>query len=87
MYLKEEIAAKRLLPGSEKIIAAIFFQVGELERGKAAAASGYQERQGRKVLQRLLESGLLTADTPKGAVRVGFPSVLLERYFPKLFLG
>ena len=86
LYLGEEIAAKRLLPGSERTIAAIF-QVGELERGKAAAASGYQERQGRKVLQRLLESGLLTADTPKGAVRVGFPSVLLERYFPKLFLG
>jgi Fic family protein len=86
VYLGEEIAAKRLLPGSDKIIAAIF-QVGELERGKAAAASGYQERQGRKVLQRLLESGLLIADTPKGAVRVGFPSALLERYFPKLFLG
>ena len=86
VYLGEEIAAKRLLPGSDKIIAAIF-QLGELERGKAAAASGYQERQGRKVLQRLLESGLLIADTPKGAVRVGFPSALLERYFPKLFLG
>jgi Fic family protein len=86
VYLGEEIAAKRLLPGSDKIIAAIF-QVGELERGKAGAASGYQERQGRKVLQRLLESGLLIADTPKGAVRVGFPSALLERYFPKLFLG
>jgi Fic family protein len=86
VYIGEEIAAKRLLPGSDKIVAAIF-QMGELERGKAAAASGYQERQGRKVLQRLLESGLLIADTPKGAVRVGFPSALLERYFPKLFLG
>jgi hypothetical protein len=39
------------------------------------------------VLKRLLESGLLLSDTPKGAVRVGFPSTLLERYFPKLFLG
>jgi Fic family protein len=86
VYLGEEIAAKRLLPGSERIIAEVF-RVGELERGKAAAASGYQERQGRKVLKRLLECGLLVSDTPKGAVRVGFPSTLLERYFPRLFLG
>jgi hypothetical protein len=86
VYVQEEIAANRLLPGSEKIIEKVL-RMGELDRGQAAAASGYQERQGRKVLKRLLESGLLLSDTPKGAVRVGFPSTLLERYFPKLFLG
>ena len=68
------------------MVAAVF-RSGELNRGQAAAASGYQERQGRKVLQRLLEAGLLVSDTPKGAVRVGFPSTLLDRYFPRLFLG
>jgi Fic family protein len=86
VYLGEEIVAKRLLPGSERVVAQVF-RSGELDRGRAAAASGYQERQGRKVLQRLLAAGLLVSDTPKGAVRVGFPSTLLERYFPKLFLG
>jgi Fic family protein len=86
VYLGEEIVAKRLLPGSERIIAEVF-RAGELERGKAAATSGYQERQGRKVLKRLLEYGLLVSDTPKGVVRVRFPSTLLERYFPRLFLG
>jgi Fic family protein len=86
VYLGEEIVAKRLLPGSDRVVAAVF-RSGELARGQAAAASGYQERQGRKVLQRLLATGLLIADTPKGAVRVGFPSTLLERYFPRLFLG
>jgi Fic family protein len=86
VYLREEIVAKRLFPGSERIIAEVF-RAGALERGKAAAASGYQERQGRKVLKRLLEYGLLISDTPKGVVRVGFPTTLLERYFPRLFLG
>ncbi|WP_310486527.1 Fic family protein [Chamaesiphon sp. VAR_69_metabat_338] len=86
VYLGEEVVAKRLLPGSERVVAAVF-RSGELDRGEAAAASGYQERQGRKVLQRLLAAGLLISDTPKGAVRVGFPSTLLERYFPRLFLG
>lgn len=86
VYLGEEIAAKRLLPGSERVVAAVF-RAGELGRGKAAAASGDRERQGRKVLGRLLAAGLLISDTPKGAVRVGFPSTLLERYFPRLFLG
>jgi Fic family protein len=86
VYLSEEIIAKRLLPGSDRVVAAVF-RSGELERGQAAAASGYQERQGRKVLQRLLEAGLLISATPKGVVRVGFPSILLDRYFPRLFLG
>lgn len=86
VYLAEEVAAQRLLVGSERIVTAVL-QVGELERGKAAAASGYQERQGRKVLRRLLEAGVLVSDSPKGLVRMGFPSTLLERYFPKLFLG
>jgi hypothetical protein len=35
----------------------------------------------------LLEAGVLVSDSPKGLVRMGFPSTLLERYFPKLFLG
>ena len=86
VYLGEEIVAKRLLNGSERVVAAVF-RVGELDRGRAAAVSGYQERQGRKVLQRLLAAGLLVSDTPKGAVRVGFPTSLLDRYFPRLFLG
>jgi Fic family protein len=86
VYLGEEIVAKRLLPGADRVVAAVF-RSGELERGQAAAASGYQERQGRKVLQQLLATGLLISATPKGAVRVGFPSTLLERYFPRLFLG
>ncbi len=86
VYLAEEVAAQRLLVGSERTVAAVL-QVGELDRGKAAAASGYQERQGRKVLRRLLEAGVLVSDSPKGLVRMGFPSTLLERYFPKLFLG
>jgi hypothetical protein len=55
---------------------------GKLDRVQAAA-SGDRERQGRKVLQ----AGLLIFDTSKGAVRVGFPSILLDRYFPRLFLG
>ena len=86
VYLREEIAASRLLSGSDRTIAAVL-SAGELERGRAAAVSGYQERQARKVLQGLIASGLFVADTPKGDVRAGFPSRLLERYFPKLFLG
>jgi Fic family protein len=80
IYLAEEIAAKRLLSGSEQVVKAVFRE-GALERGQAAATSGYQERQGRTVLKRLLETGLLKSDTPKGAVRVGFP---LDRTYTNL---
>jgi Fic family protein len=59
---------------------------GSFERGQAATITGYKERQARTVLKKLVELGLLVSDTPKGAVRLGFPTDIVERYFPKLYV-
>jgi hypothetical protein len=62
------------------------FLEGEIRRGQASALTGYQERQGRSVLQRLLEVGLLVANTPKAPVQLGFPVAAAEQWFPQLWI-
>ena len=59
--------------------------MGEYGRGKASQITGYQARQARTVLNQLVKAGLLVSDTPRGAVRLGFPSQVVERYFPNFY--
>jgi Fic family protein len=78
------VQQKTLLPGSFALLKAAFLQ-GELARGSAAAITGYQERQARSILKRLIEQGLLVADSPKGAVRLGLPTAVVEQWLPRLW--
>ncbi len=78
------IQQRSLLPGSFALLKAAFLE-GEIARGNAAAISGYRERQARSVLKRLIEQGLLVADSPKGAVRLGFPTMAVEQWLPRLW--
>jgi Fic family protein len=83
-YTAIAIQQRSLLPGSFALLKTAFLE-GEVARGKAAAITGYQERQARSVLKRLLEQGLLVADSPKGAVRLGFPIAAAEQWLPRLW--
>lgn len=85
LYVEEEIRAGRLLKGSFALLKEALYS-GSFERGQAATITGYKERQARTVLKKLVEVGLLVSDTPKGAVRLGFPTDVVERYFPKLYV-
>lgn len=44
-----------------------------------------QDRQARTVLSELIVTGVLVSDTPKGPIRLGFPSTVIERWFPGLY--
>ena len=57
---------------------------GELQRGRVAAASGYGERAASMMIKELIQEGLLTSETPKGAVRLGFPPHIAPYLFPQL---
>jgi hypothetical protein len=57
----------------------------ELVRGEARFVTGVSERAARDDLNALVKAGFLTSDTPKGAVRVAFPTAYRERLFPNLF--
>ncbi len=58
---------------------------GELDRGAAPAATGLPERSARRVLQAVLQAGLLGSDTPKGPVSLRFPVETLDVLFPRLY--
>jgi Fic family protein len=83
-YCAFETDAKRLLPGSWKLLREALLS-GEFNRGKAAELTGKGSVQARKVLARLIEKGLLVSDTPKGAVRLGFPLHVLDQWMPGLY--
>jgi Fic family protein len=58
---------------------------GPVSRGEFVQMTGLGERTARKLLSRLLKDGLLTSDSPKGDVAIGFPLDALALLFPDLY--
>jgi Fic family protein len=58
---------------------------GEFERGEIARITGLPERSARRVLNEVIDLGLLASDTPKGKVSLRFPVHSLEELFPRLY--
>jgi Fic family protein len=58
---------------------------GEVDRGEATRITGLPERTARRVLNDVIEAGLLASDTPKGPVSLRFPASSLEILFPRLY--
>lgn len=86
IWVNEEIRAGRLLKGSWPLLREAVI-AGEFSRGQAATLTGYQDRQARTVLSKLLAAGVLVSDTDKGPVRLGLPISVVERWFPRLYPG
>jgi hypothetical protein len=84
VWTEEEIRAKRLPKGSWRLLREAIL-VGEFPRSRVAELTGYQARQARTELSELIAKGMLVSDTPKGAVRLGFPSTVIERWLPGLY--
>ncbi len=61
------------------------FLGGPMERGAFKAMTGLLPRTADRVLQALMERGLLVSDTPKGAIRFAVPQHALRVYFPALW--
>jgi len=61
------------------------FLGGPMDRGAFKAMIGLAPRSADRVLQALLARGLLTSDTPKGAIRFAVPLHALRFYFPALW--
>jgi Fic family protein len=86
IYIKEEIAAKRLPKGSFSLLREAVIS-GEFKRGRAMEITGYKERQARDVLGVLIKGGYLVDDNEygRGPVRLGFPIDVVERWLPLLY--
>lgn len=61
------------------------FTAGPIARGEFIQMTGLGERTGRKVLSRLLRTGLLVSDSHVGPVRTGLPLDALSFLFPELY--
>ncbi|MDW3206072.1 MAG: Fic family protein [Alphaproteobacteria bacterium] len=83
-YTGDAIHKKDLPKGSYQLLREAL-HAGEFERGRAAEITGYKERQGRSVLNALLDKGLLVSDTQRGPVRLGFPNEVVDWWFPRLY--
>jgi Fic family protein len=58
---------------------------GEVERGDVDTIMMVSERTGRRIVQQLIDRGLLASDTPKGKLHLEFPADCLEKLFPRLY--
>lgn len=61
------------------------FLRGEVPRGEVARIIAKPDRSARRVLVRLLKTGLVVSDTPRGPLRIGFPAQCVGYYFPRLY--
>ena len=59
---------------------------GSLPRGRVAEIVGLKTSAARQVIALGLREGLLETASPKGPLRIAFPSKVLDAYFPRLFL-
>jgi hypothetical protein len=84
IWTNEEVQAKRLPKGAWRLLREAIL-VGEFARVRVPELTGYQDRQARTVFSALTEKGLLISDTSKSHVRLGFPSAVVERWFPGLY--
>ena len=83
-FSKEKIKSGELPKGSSALLSYAMIN-GELERGMAPEVTGLKDRQARKILSTLLNKGLLISSHKKEPARLGFPTEVLDFYFPKLY--
>jgi Fic family protein len=83
-YAERRESSKELPAGSGLLLREVFLR-GQIARGEAARIINVSPRTAQTVTGRLLAGGLLVSDSPKGAVRLGFPSDAAGSYFPNLF--
>lgn len=76
--------SERLKPEAKGLLQEALIR-GEFERGEITRITGLPERSARRVLNDVIELGLLASDTAKGPVSLRFPVDSLEVLFPRLF--
>lgn len=74
----------RLKPEATRLLEETLVR-GEIERGEASRVTGLPVRSAQRVLNDLVNEGLLASATPKGPVSLRFPAHSLETLFPRLY--
>lgn len=74
---------KPLHPGAGRLLVEIY-QAGRLGKSEVPLLLGLSERTAREIVKTLLEEGLIEAVNQKAPLTIGFPSHVLDDYFPAL---
>jgi Fic family protein len=83
-YGERRESAKELPRGSVVVLREIFLR-GEIARGEIARIVGASPRTAQKVTAELLAQRLITSNSPKGPLRLGFPADAAANFFPNLY--
>jgi Fic family protein len=83
-YAGRREAAKALPKGSGLVLKESFLR-GEIARGDVPRIIGASPRTAQKVTGKLLSHRLITSNSPKGPLRLGFPADAAGEYFPNLY--
>lgn len=78
------VQSRSLKPEAAKLLEEALIR-GEIERGDVSRIAGMPERSARRVLNDVVDAGLLASETPKGPVSLRFPSGALDALFPRLY--
>jgi Fic family protein len=84
IWAEEEMRMGALPQKSAAILEAALYR-GELPRGEAAAIIGGSERNARRVVSALIDTGALTSDSSRAPLALAFPAALAARWMPGLF--
>jgi len=84
LWAEEEIRADKLPPKAGSILEAILYR-GELPRGDVSGILGTSDRQARRVVAALIESGVLVSKSTRTPLCLTFPARLASRWMPGLF--
>ena len=76
--------AVRLRPEVAPVLRQVAIE-GKISRGEVFKLISMSERSGRDILSGLLDEGLLISDSPRGPVRLGFPTHAAGYWFPDLY--
>jgi len=83
-YIEKRASLKELDPASVFLLREALLR-GEVPRGESYRILGKPERTARRIIGELLAENLLTSETPKSNLRMGFPTKAVGYYFPRLY--
>jgi len=83
-YAERRAFARELPPASALVLREIFLR-GEIARGEVSRLIAASPRTAQKVTGELLRQRLVTSNSAKGPLRLGFPGAAAGHYFPNLY--
>ncbi len=73
------------LPNAAVPLVQTVLREGEIDRGYAPEILGMPDRTARRIVQQIVDCGLLASETPRGKLYLQFPVDCLVQLFPRLF--